>query len=1160
MKELIIFFAFIFITKFAHSQAVEQDFSHFEKKYGKIDKAIEINGKIYLAGKFQHNQINHPSLICIDTIGNIIWSSGNLDAFQYNLQSYMGAFKSLIDGKDGFLYASGVFGSYKEIWKIDITSGAIIWKSEFSSIASYYVDCILNFENNTLLAYFNDTNQFKHLSVIDKSNGNILSNTPVCYNSNSDDKFSISTDQNFNVYLSKMDSIFKLDHLNLGTVLWKKKHTLGQLLFANYIHYDTLNNQIIYVGKSNAIGHRIMKCDPANGNFLSVVSTDYLYQDLKELKVKDSLFYSTWSHTTVGGINSKTVIAKYNFLNNSSNWVSSFDFPETAVLDEESALSLDIDSNGDVYATGYFADANFGPANWSVVKLSGLTGDTLFTQRIIGENVNYEHESIGIGVFIINNKVYYLGNLESRSGNSYLSANLVKQDLANGSEIYRRNIGDTFDFSSKGIQVLKFINDTYLRFDQRGRVLSVSRYTNSNSLIWNKTIDTNFFLIGHKLFIRPNGNILVSACQYGQDFNPPYYSNVAQKIFIFELTENGTVVDIKHGSFNSDIKLLDMYEHDQNIFLLYSVNGYCSLAKMDNSGYPSIFNLTIQDNQSEINPKLFFPKTTGYSNVFINVNGFCQFGYINESNGVEQILDLLPNTFKYINYIEPIDNNRVLITGQSNTLKELSALYDISLLDTVWTKKSTLNGSGLKLIRVSDSVSFVIGKINNDISVNKINHFNGNASSYYSYNGLANNVDIPLDATYDSIRNYLFITGYETDNLGNTIPLMIKLDSLLLPVDTMTMALNSYNRARANTIDLLSNGTVIFGGTYLESGLKKGFYSIAETAYPPICDSSTNSYFIDSIVSCDSLLWIDGNIYYSSTSSPVFNLTNSVGCDSIITLNLTIIQSVASTVNNGFSMPSSSTTCNGEIALTITGNAPFNLDFDAGTTQLTSNGYSVVNNLCPGVHDLLVMDNCGDTLLTQIVIPIDSNYVFNNPFLDSLAIDSLGVTMTNCEIYYNVIDTAYIDSIWANGNTVNVIWNIVDSNGSNFDTTSYVLNNGNGVYWLQLSVFCPNKAFGDYFAVTEAIYFNNGSVSTAGLGENELNNIGLFPNPTSEIVTISMNAPSANLRVYDIQGKLVAEQQVVSGSEISLKEFQTGVYLFEVISEGNRTVKRVVKN
>ncbi len=77
--------------------------------------------------------------------------------------------------------------------------------------------------------------------------------------------------------------------------------------------------------------------------------------------------------------------------------------------------------------------------------------------------------------------------------------------------------------------------------------------------------------------------------------------------------------------------------------------------------------------------------------------------------------------------------------------------------------------------------------------------------------------------------------------------------------------------------------------------------------------------------------------------------------------------------------------------------------------------------------------------------------------------------------------------------------------------------------------------------------------------ENELSNISLFPNPTSDIVTITMSAPSANLRIYDIQGKLVAEQKVVSGSEVSLNEFQTGVYLFEVISEGNRTVKRVVK-
>ena len=367
---------------------------------------------------------------------------------------------------------------------------------------------------------------------------------------------------------------------------------------------------------------------------------------------------------------------------------------------------------------------------------------------------------------------------------------------------------------------------------------------------------------------------------------------------------------------------------------------------------------------------------------------------------------------------------------------------------------------------------------------------------------------------------------------------------------------------------------------------------------------------IDTQIACDSLTWIDGITYYSSTNTPTFvlqnaagcdstvtlNLTithpssgsdtqtvcgsyiwpvngqtytisgqyvdtiqNSGGCDSIITLNLTIVPDLPLIIENTFSLPSDANACVGEVAITVSGNADFELDIDNGSQTITSSGYSLVTNLCAGIHDLHVTDNCGDTLSTTIVIPVDSNYVFNNPFIDSLAVDSLGVTMTNCAIYYAGIDTAYIDSIWANGNTVNVIWNIVDSNGSNFDTTSYVLNNGNGVYWLQLSVFCPNKSVGEYFTVTEAIYFNNGSVSTAGLADYKQTLFEVYPNPTNKQVTINFAGSVAELTVYDLQGKVVLKDSIQNHETISFENFERGVYLFNFKNAQGQSIQRVVK-
>ena len=320
-----------------------------------------------------------------------------------------------------------------------------------------------------------------------------------------------------------------------------------------------------------------------------------------------------------------------------------------------------------------------------------------------------------------------------------------------------------------------------------------------------------------------------------------------------------------------------------------------------------------------------------------------------------------------------------------------------------------------------------------------------------------------------------------------------------------------------------------------------------------------SSFATETVSSCDAFTWSINNQTYTTSGQYIDTIPNAAGCDSIITLDLTIIPSLPLTISNSFSLPSDANSCVGELAMNVSGNADFELNLDNGSQIVNTSGYSLINNLCPGVHDLLVTDNCGDTLSTQFVIPIDSNYVFNNPFIDSIAVDSLGTTITNCDIYYNQIDTAYIDSIWATGNTVNVIWNIVDANGSNFDTSSYVLNNGNGVYWLQLSVFCPTKALGDYFTVTEAIYFNDGTISMADLAENTFQ-FDLFPNPTNNEVTLTFDSNEAQVTIYDTQGKLIQTKSIHSGEQVSLKEVETGVYFFEVITEKGSAVKRVVKN
>ena len=379
---------------------------------------------------------------------------------------------------------------------------------------------------------------------------------------------------------------------------------------------------------------------------------------------------------------------------------------------------------------------------------------------------------------------------------------------------------------------------------------------------------------------------------------------------------------------------------------------------------------------------------------------------------------------------------------------------------------------------------------------------------------------------------------------------------------TLNLTINHSSNVTDTQVACDSYTWLANGQTYLSSGQYtdtipsvSGCDSIV-TLDLTVLHSSSGS---ETQTACGSYIWPINGQTYTISGQYTDTISNAASCDSIITLDLTIIPLLPFAIENTFSLPSDANSCVGKVAIDISGNADFELDFDNGSQVITSSGYSLVTNLCAGVHDLHVTNHCGDTLNTPIVIPVDSNYIFNNPFIDSLAMDSLGVTMTNCDIYYAGIDTAYIDSIWANGNTVNVIWNIVDSNGSNFDTTSYVLNNGNGVYWLQLSVFCPNKSVGEYFTVTEAIYFNNGSVSTAGLADYKHALFEVYPNPSSNQVQINFSGSDAELTVYDLQGKVVLRNRIQNQQTIYLENFERGVYLFDLRNSEGQSVKRVVK-
>jgi gliding motility-associated-like protein len=117
---------------------------------------------------------------------------------------------------------------------------------------------------------------------------------------------------------------------------------------------------------------------------------------------------------------------------------------------------------------------------------------------------------------------------------------------------------------------------------------------------------------------------------------------------------------------------------------------------------------------------------------------------------------------------------------------------------------------------------------------------------------------------------------------------------------------------------------------------------------------------IDTKVTCDSYTWIDGNTYSSSNNSATFVLQNANGCDSTITLNLTINKLVDLNAGNDIKA------CEGEnITLTATGANSYNW------TNGVSNGVPFISQVGTTIYTVNGTDNNGCTATDEVTVIID---------------------------------------------------------------------------------------------------------------------------------------------------------------------------------------------
>jgi hypothetical protein len=1350
---------FLLFIQYSFAQNTSYEITDSEQEEGNVNQGIKYQDKIiYVGSSFESRKI--PTMICVDTNGNVVWNTAISDATNYSVSTTSNQQFKLILGSDGFIYSTGMKDGVLENWKVNPATGSVIWKQVLTGV-TYQAEYIKDYNStHFLLAYntsYNGLNYVKVISSINKSTGLITTSKTLGNYPWQKAKFCIEIDNSNNIYYSIQDSIKKLDANNWNNVLWQVKCNTAAFSTIPDLYFNGIDGKIVAIAvKSSNDQNHILSLDGANGTLLSTLPINSYDEDASQVTMRNNSLFVSFQHIYVGGNLSFYTILKYDLISYTLTWLVSQNFN----VSQQAIRSFDFDDNDNIFCTGYYGSSGYGPGKWGILKLSPagvpIYSQYIFRDSLSAASTNYSDGKISL---VIGNKPCFVGIIDGQYSPSMSNACFVRLNNTTGNVELKKYLGgNTVKFESRCVQLISYQNDKKLALIKRGRIGQLYCLDALNNVLWVTTLEiSSGDLSPTKMISTADGTIWVSALRYSYSYSTPYISSVASDIYMYKISSTGQIINTT--SNNTTNIPLEFLVQNNSVYHIYKSSTTARIQKISSSPYTetnlnlAILNYSNNNYVTNASPTLSF--ITG-NNVGLGTQYIYQLSDVMGGIISTKTYNMSGITFSCS---AALNSTNLLIGAKNSAGKAIVYRFNSTINDTLWRYIETATGSEnqIKLVVAENASSFyLLSNSSQDIIVRKINATNGSLIWKSTYNGALSNTDFGQDMTFDSNRNQLIVTGYETyGSTANRVPLILKLDTLGTFIDTVkVMNASNYLNGCFNEVLCLSDGSVVIGGaynsavngnsalltiannpivnifetvnqcstyfwpvnnqnysssgsytynsinnpdtifhlnlsvnstsvvesqsscnsytwplnglTYTSSGQYIDtipntvgcdsiitlnltilqptnaidiqntcdsitwldgitYYANNSTATHVIpnaagcdsiitlnltilqptygidtrttCDSLTwidgityyannttathsipNAAGCDSIITlnltllqptygidvqtvCDSLAWIDGITYYSNNNSATYSIANTAGCDSIVTLNLTIIPAQSLTLENSFSLPSDANNCIGQAAITVSGNADFELNVDNGSQIVPTTGYSVLDNLCPGVHDLKITDNCGDTLHATLLIPVDSNYVYNNPYLDSLAADSLGVTLTNCTIYYNSIDTAYIDSIWSIGNVVNVVWNIVDASGSNYDTTTYNLNNGNGVYLLQLSVFCPTKALGEYFTVTEAIYFENGNVYVTGIDEKELNYIAIQPNPTTDYVSItSANDDIKRIIIYDLYGKEV-QNEVQNGSTylISLNDKPTGIYLFRIITTKGQVTKRVVK-
>ena len=369
-----------------------------------------------------------------------------------------------------------------------------------------------------------------------------------------------------------------------------------------------------------------------------------------------------------------------------------------------------------------------------------------------------------------------------------------------------------------------------------------------------------------------------------------------------------------------------------------------------------------------------------------------------------------------------------------------------------------------------------------------------------------------------------------------------------------------------------------YGTSYNNSGTYT--YAEGNNVHVLVLTLNTTTYETDNHVECDSYNW-HGTTYTSSNNTAVYNTTGTNGCPLITTLNLTINQSVhiniSETACDSYQWDLNGNTYNASGSYAINGTAGNGCD-SIVTLNLTINNStssSVSEAECMSyqwygttytqsgsyTHTQTNAAGCPDVITLNLTIIQPSDVYETQPACDSYLWTVNGQTYTQsgqyqylntdlCSNYHldltinHSVVTNYIDSVMKGSAYSNHGFNVTAS-----ETAAATV----GDTLVRTRNYSTVDGCDSNIVLHLIITGGSGIDDAAGIS------FSIYPNPASTSVEIDCENISA-VRVYDMAGRMLSEQRNLTGDKalVNVTNFAEGSYVFAITTNSGAIVKQKV--